>query len=61
MMVLPCSQLTIRMVPASTFRRNEETINGITPSTPIKMAATIISIWVIGSSFGEHWIGPVPD
>src|SRR6267378_8100140 len=48
MIVLPCSQLTILIVPASTLRRNEETMSGITPSTPTRTAATMISICVMG-------------
>src|ERR1700682_4755107 len=47
MMVLPCSQLTILMVPASTLRRNEETMSGITPSTPTRTAATMRSSGVM--------------
>jgi hypothetical protein len=47
MMVLPWSQLTILMVPASTFRKNEETMSGITPSTPTRTAAMMINICVI--------------
>src|SRR3954469_19815115 len=47
MMVLPCSQLTMRMVPASTFLRNDDTMRGMTPSTPTSTAATMISISVI--------------
>src|ERR1700680_850873 len=47
MMVLPCSQLTILIVPASTFRRNDETMRGITPSTPTRTAATITSVSVM--------------
>src|SRR5438477_6472347 len=54
MIVLPCSQLTMRMVPASTFRRNDETMSGITPSTPTRTAATIISVSVIWNPLRER-------
>src|SRR5919202_824269 len=38
MTVPPCSQLTSRIVPASTLRRKDATIAGTTNSTPARMA-----------------------
>src|SRR5258705_8183259 len=43
MTVLPCSQLTMRMVPASTSRRNAATIIGTTKKTPTSTAPMMTS------------------
>src|SRR5215218_3151827 len=48
MTVPPCSQLTRRMVPASTLRRNDATIIGSTTSTPMTIAAMRMSVFMDG-------------
>src|SRR5215207_823345 len=48
MTVPPCSQLTSRMVPASTLRRNDATIIGSTTSTPMTIAAIRMSVFMDG-------------
>src|SRR5829696_775437 len=48
MTVPPCSQLTRRMVPASTLRRNDATIIGSTTRTPMTIAAIRMSVFMDG-------------
>src|SRR5215218_7346035 len=46
MTVPPCSQLTSRIVPASTLRRKDATITGSTTSTPKTIAAIRMSVFI---------------
>src|ERR1700730_12865571 len=53
MTVPPASQLTRRIVPASTFRRKDATIAGSMTSTPITTVATIIRMFMGGWELKE--------
>src|SRR5919106_3720375 len=53
MTVPPASQLTRRIVPASTLRRNDATIIGSTTSTPNTTAAIRMSEFIRGRVKGD--------
>src|SRR5678816_1569345 len=53
MTVPPASQLTRRIVPASTLRRNDATIIGSTTSTPKTIAAMRMSEFIRGRVKGD--------
>src|SRR4051794_23662646 len=61
MTVPPASQLTSRIVPASTLRRKDATMIGRTKSTPITMAATTMRLFMGGSREEESSVSDAHD